>query len=185
MASIDRSRVEKEPRGPHRLTLAVYGHFLKHNIPPLRVLKEFQVARMDDFPEGKVITADTFVAGEKVNIAGTSKGRGFAGVIKRHGFHGGNETHGSMFHRKAASGGGTDAARVFPGARRPGHMGAEQVTIKGLTIFRADGEKNLLVVKGAVPGPNGGMVVITKVYRQNIERGKGRYVTFTALEKAR
>ncbi|HEY3380076.1 MAG TPA: 50S ribosomal protein L3 [Armatimonadota bacterium] len=179
----DRSAVTQEPRGPHRLTLAVYGHFLKNNIPPLRFLKEFRVAVLDDFAEGQEIKADIFNAGEKVNVIGTSKGRGFAGVMKRHGFHGGNETHGSMFHRKAASGGATDAARVFPGARRPGHMGAAQVTVKGLTVVRADADRNLLVIKGAVPGPNGGVVVVTMPDRPTIERGKGRYVTFTALEK--
>ena len=180
----DRTKVEKEPRGPHRLTLAEYGHFLKHNVPPLRYLKEFRVVAPEDFTEGQQILADLFAAGDKVNVTGTSKGRGFAGVVKRYGFKGGRQTHGSMFHRKPASGGATDAARVLPGARRPGHMGAEQVTIKGLTIVRADAEKNLLVVKGAVPGPNGGMVVVTMPERISIERGKGRYVTFTALEKA-
>ena len=180
----DRSKVEKEPRGPHRLTLAMYGHFLKHNLPPLRFLKEFRVAAMDNYAEGQEIRAEIFDAGDKVNVIGTSKGRGFAGGIKRHHFHGGNETHGSMFHRKPASGGATDAARVFPGSRRPGHMGASQVTVKGLTVVRADAARNLLVIKGAVPGPNGGLVVVTMPERAHIERGKGRYLTFTALEKA-
>ncbi|MHB9133403.1 MAG: 50S ribosomal protein L3 [Armatimonadota bacterium] len=179
----DRSKIEKEPRGPHRLTMAMYGHFHKRNIPPLRYLKEFNVAAMDDFAEGQEIRADQFAAGDKVNVIGTTKGRGFAGVIKRHHFHGGNATHGSMFHRKAASGGATDAARVFKGSRRPGHMGADQVTIKGLTVIRADADKNLLVIKGAVPGPNGGLVVVTMTERPQIERGKGRFITFTALEK--
>lgn len=180
----DRTEVVKEPRGPHRLTLAVYGHFAKRNLPPLRFLKEFRVATPDDFAEGAEIRADIFAAGEKVNVTGTSKGRGFAGVVKRYGFRGGRATHGSMFHRKPASGGATDAARVFPGARRPGHMGAEQVTIKGLTVVRADAEKNVLVIKGAVPGPIGGFVVVTMPARVSVERGKGRFVTFTALEKS-
>lgn len=180
----EHTAVEKEPRGPHRLTLALYGHFTKNNLPPLRHLKEFRVTALAEFPEGQEIRADLFTVGEKVDISGTSKGRGFAGVIKRYGFHGGNATHGSMFHRKPASGGATDPARVFPGVRRPGHMGAEKVTVKGLTVIRADAEKNVLVVKGAVPGPNGGLVVVTLPDRPVIERGKGRYVTFTALEKA-
>lgn len=179
----DRSKIEKEPRGPHRLTLAAYGHFLRVNVPPLRHLKEFRVAAPDQFSEGQEIRADIFEVGEKVNVSGTSKGRGFAGVVKRYGFKGGRATHGSMFHRKPASGGATDAARVFPGARRPGHMGAEQVTVKNLKIIRADAEKNMLVVQGAVPGPNGSLVVVTMPDRAEIERGKGRYVTFTALEK--
>ncbi len=179
----DRSKVEKEPRGPHRLTLAMYGHFLKVNVPPLRYLHEFQVAAMDDFPEGKEVRADLFAAGDKVDVSGISKGHGFAGVVKRYGFRGGRATHGSMFHRKPASGGATDAARVFAGARRPGHMGAEQVTVKGLTVVRADAEKNLLVIKGAVPGPIGGLLVVTLPDRPVIEKGKGKFVTFTALEK--
>jgi 50S ribosomal protein uL3 len=181
--SSDRSKIEKEPRGPHRLTLAMYGHFQKHHLTPLRFLKEFRVADLDHFTEGMEIRSDVFAAGDKVNVIGTSKGCGFAGGMKRHHFHGGNETHGSMFHRKPASGGATDAARVFPGARRPGHMGADQVTVKGLTIIRADAEKNLLVIKGAVPGANGGLVVVIMPERSSVERGKGRYVTFTALEK--
>lgn len=179
----DHVKIEKEPRGPHRLTLAVYGHFLKHNVQPLRFLKEFRVANTTEFTEGQEIRADVFNTGDKVNITGTSKGRGFAGVIKRYNFHGGNATHGSMFHRKPASGGATDAARVFPGSRRPGHMGAEQVTVKGLTVVRSDAGKNLLVIKGAVPGPTGGFVVVTMPERPTLERGKGRFVTFTALEK--
>jgi len=178
----DHGKVAQEPRGPHRLTLAVYGHFLKHGVPPLRHLKEFKVASMEDFAPGQVITANLFAAGEKVTVAGISKGRGFAGVVKRYGFRGGRATHGSMFHRKPASAGATDAARIFKGARRPGHMGAEQVTVKNLEVVRTDGERNLLVLKGAVPGPNGGLLVVTLPDRPQIERGKGRFVTFTALE---
>jgi large subunit ribosomal protein L3 len=179
----NRSKINKEPRGPHRLTLAEYGHFLKHNVPPLRFLQEFRVASPDEFPEGKELRADLFAIGDKVDIAGTSKGRGFAGVVKRYGFRGGRATHGSMFHRKPASGNATDPARIFPGSRRPGHMGAERVTVKGLQVVRADAEKNMLVVKGAVPGPNGGLVVVTQPVRPAVERGKGKLVTFTALEK--
>jgi len=178
----DRSKVEKEPRGPHRLTLAVYGHFLKHNVPPLRYLKEFRVEKLDDYAEGVEIRADVFAPGEKVDVSGISKGRGFAGVMKRYGFKGGKASHGSMFHRKPASGGATDAARVFRGSRRPGHMGAEQVTVKNIEVVRADAERNLLVLKGAVPGPVGGLLVVTLPERAAIERGKGRFVTFTALE---
>ncbi len=181
----NRSKIEK-PNGLHRsnrLTLAQYGHFRSHNVPPLRFLKEFNVAALDEFPEGKEIKADIFEVGEKVNVIGTSKGKGFAGGMKRYHFKGGKASHGSMHHRKTSSGGATDAARVFPGSRRPGHMGDEQVTIKGLTVVRTDAEKNMLVIKGAVPGPAGGLVVVTMPVRVDLERGKGKYVTFTALEK--
>ena len=149
-----------------------------------RFVREMRVDQTDEYHVGQELTVERFSVGQIVDVIGVSKGKGFQGVIKRHRHHGGAATHGSMFHRKAASGGATDAARVFPGSRRPGHMGAAQVTVKGLTIIRADAEKNLLVVKGAVPGPNGGIVVVTLPKRIAIERGKGRYVTFTALEKA-
>lgn len=160
----------------------MYGHFLKANLPPLRHLKEFRVAQLDDFEDGQEIRADAFAAGEKVDISGITKGRGFAGVMKRYGFKGGKASHGSMHHRKPASGGATDAARVFPGARRPGHMGADKVTVKNLEVVRADAERNMLVIKGAVPGPVGGLLVVTMPEKPVIERGKGKFVTFTALE---
>jgi large subunit ribosomal protein L3 len=182
-ANKEHGAVARTTRGNSKLNLATFGHFKKANLAPLRHLKEFKVTSFDEYSEGMEITAAIFEAGEKVNIAGTSKGRGFAGVIKRFGFHGGKASHGSMHHRKPASAGATDAARVFAGAKRPGHMGAETVTTKGLTVIKADAEKNMLVVKGAVPGPNGGLVTITCPKRQIIERGKGKFVTFTELEK--
>lgn len=180
----DHGKILNKPRGMHRLTLANFGHFKAHNVPALRFLKEFRLASPDEYTEGQELRADLFTAGEKVNVTGTSKGRGFAGGMKRHNFRGGNATHGSMHHRKSASGGATDAARVFPGARRPGHMGAEQVTVKSLTVVRADAEKNMLVLKGAVPGPNGGMVIVTMPERAAANTQRGRLVTFTALENA-
>lgn len=188
---VSRQHEQRRKNGTHgavketamrRLTLAEYGHCVKADVPALRHLKEFRVAAPDDFPVGTEIRADIFVAGDKVDVSGTSKGRGFAGVVKRYGFRGGRATHGSMFHRKPASAGATDAARVFKNSRRPGHMGAEKVTVKGLTIVRADAEKNMLVIKGAVPGPVGGLVVITMPEKIAVERGKGKLVTFTALE---
>ena len=178
----EHGKVERKTKGNSKLNLATFGHFKRADLAPLRHLKEFKVTAPENFTEGMEITAEIFTEGEKVNVSGTSKGRGFAGVIKRYGFHGGKATHGSMHHRKAASGGATDAARVFAGSRRPGHMGAEKVTTKGLTVVRADKDRNMLVIKGAVPGPNGGLVTITCPERQNIERGKGKFITFTELE---
>jgi large subunit ribosomal protein L3 len=103
-----------------------------------------------------------FKPGDKVKVTGTSKGRGFQGVVKRHHFHGGPQSHGSMVHRKPQSSGATDAARTFKGVKKPGHMGAERVTQKGLTVVRVDAERNLLLVRGAVPGANGGLLIIAK-----------------------
>ena len=95
-------------------------------------------------------------------MTGISKGKGFAGAMKRWHFHGGEATHGSMFHRKPASGGATDAARTFKGVRRPGHMGNKQITQRGLSVFRVDAFRNIILIAGSIPGPNGGIVTITK-----------------------
>lgn len=109
---------------------------------------------------GDEITVSIFEAGEHVAVTGVSKGKGFQGVVKRFHFGGGPRTHGSMIYRKPQSAGATDAARIFKGTKRPGHMGHEQVTVKGLSVVRVDAERNLLLVRGAVPGPNGNLVMV-------------------------
>ena len=111
------------------------------------------------------VTADIFAIGERVVVSGTSKGKGFAGVVKRYHFHGGDMTHGSMVHRKPQSGGATDAARTFKGNKKPGRMGGERVTQFGLKVVRFDVADNLLFVRGAVPGPDGALVEVTKARR--------------------
>ena len=134
------------------------------DVPLLRTLREIRTEDLSDFEVGQTITAtDVLKPGDKVKVTGVSKGKGFAGVVKRFHFHGGDMTHGSMIHRKPQSSGATDAARTFKGTRKPGHMGAEQVTVRGLTIVRIDSEKNLVLVKGAVPGANGGFLTISKI----------------------
>jgi len=138
------------------------GHFKRAGVTPRRYLREFRLGAEDGPSEGDELRADLFAVGEKVDISGISKGKGFSGAMKRHGFRGGPATHGSMSHRRPGTSGGTDAARVFKGTKKPGHMGAVRKTIKGLTVVRVDKEKNLLVVKGAVPGPPGGLVEITQ-----------------------
>ena len=135
---------------------------------PTRVLKEF---RIEDGSEStnvgdKVLVGDQFSANDLVNVIGVSKGRGFAGFMKRHGFGGGRATHGSMFHRAPGSiGASAYPSRVIKGTRMAGHMGTERVTVKNLTVVSVDAEQNLLLVYGAVPGPNGGVVLIKKVKR--------------------
>jgi large subunit ribosomal protein L3 len=138
------------------------GHFSKAGVAPQRHLREFSLSKEKELAVGAQLRADVFTVGERVDIAGTSKGKGFSGAMKRHNMHGGPATHGSMSHRRPASGGGTDAARVFKGVKKPGHMGAVRRTTKGLEVVRVDAEKNLLLVKGAVPGPTGGLVEITQ-----------------------
>jgi large subunit ribosomal protein L3 len=140
------------------------GHFAKFGATPMRNLAEFPLLAEGDLPvAGTLLTVDgLFKAGDPIKIQGTTKGRGFSGVIKRHGFKGQKASHGQKIHRKPASNGATDPARTFPGARRPGRFGNELVTQKGLEVVEVDATRNLLVVKGAVPGANGGLLRIEK-----------------------
>jgi len=148
---------------PRRVNKPVAGHFAKAGVAPKRYLREFRVGEIGDLQVGQEIRADIFQPGDKVSVTGVSKGKGFAGAVKRWHFHGGPKSHGSMVHRKPQSGGATDAARTFKGVRRPGRMGGETVTTRGLQIVRVDLEKNLLLVKGAVPGANGGLIIVSKM----------------------
>lgn len=138
------------------------GNFSKAGVAPKRYLKEFRVDEIDDVAVGQEFKADIFQPGDKIRVTGTSKGKGFAGAVKRWHFHGGDMTHGCMVHRKPQSGGATDAARTFKGVKRPGRMGGDTVTTRGLKVVRVDAEKNLLLIKGAIPGANGGLVVVSK-----------------------
>lgn len=150
---------------PGRVGKPLTGHFKKAAIPPCRILREFGCEQdAESVKVGDHIqVAQVFQPKDKVEISGTSKGRGFAGLIKRHHFGGGAATHGSMFHRAPGSiGASAFPSRVLPGMRAAGHMGNEKVTVQNLQVVRVLGEENLLVVKGAVPGRNGGYVVIMK-----------------------
>lgn len=151
----------------HRLNSPSKGHLAAHGVKtPKRILREIAIDEGEMLAEGDEFKADIFAAGDKVAVTGISKGKGFAGVVKRYGWHGHNRTHGaSTSHRKPASGGATDAARTFKGSGKPGHMGDVQVTQQGLCIVRVDLDKNLLLVKGAVPGANGGLVMVKKFKR--------------------
>jgi large subunit ribosomal protein L3 len=147
----------------NRLNRPEQGHLAKAGVQPRRVLKEFGIQDGASVSVGDVITAgDVFTVGEKVCVVGVSKGKGFAGVVKRYHFHGADMTHGSMIHRKPMSGGATDAARTFKGHKNPGRMGNEQVTQQGVRVVRIDLEKGLVLIKGAVPGANGGLLSIEK-----------------------
>ena len=138
------------------------GHFAKAGVEPMRNLSDFRLAEAEGLEPGAQVTVGIFKAGDKVAVTAVSKGRGFAGVVKRHGFRGGPAAHGSMSHRRPASSGATAPARVFAGTKKPGHMGAVRVTVRGLQVFQVDEGNNLLVLKGAVPGPVGGLVRITQ-----------------------
>ena len=146
-----------------KVTKPLLGHFKKAGVKPCRFLEEFPIAPDAPVAVGDFVTVAIFQKGEKVKITGTSKGRGFSGVMKRWSFSGQPDSHGSHFHRKPASHGPQGPQRVIPGARLPGRYGGETITVKGVTIVDVLPEHHLLVVKGSVPGPNGGLVRIEKM----------------------
>jgi large subunit ribosomal protein L3 len=155
-------------RGRGEANAPARKHFEKHGgAKPTRFIQEFRLTADGDEPAaGSVLTvANLFAAGDNIKVIGSSKGRGFAGVIKRHGFKGQKASHGSKIHRVPASNGATDPARTFPGAKRPGRMGCDRITQPGLKIIEVDEGRNLLIVKGAVPGAPGGLLRIEKSSR--------------------
>jgi large subunit ribosomal protein L3 len=155
-----------EERAPKRINKPMKGHFEKAGIPPTRILREFRLDGDDSAAEvnvGDKVLVDQFSENDLVDVVGTSKGRGFAGFIKRHGFAGGRASHGSMFHRAPGSiGASAFPSRVIKGTRMAGHMGVERNTIKNLRVVKVNTEDNIILVKGAVPGPNGAYVLIRK-----------------------
>jgi large subunit ribosomal protein L3 len=153
-----------EEKAPKRTNKPMQGHFAKAGIPPTRILREFRVnGGGDEVNVGDTVLVDQFAVNDLVEVIGTSKGRGFAGFIKRHGFGGGRATHGSMFHRAPGSiGASAFPSRVIKGTRMAGHMGVERQTIKSLRVVRVNAEENILLIRGAVPGPTGAYVLIKK-----------------------
>jgi len=153
-----------EEMGNKRPSKPLIGHYSKSGIPPAKVLREFRFREQEEVKEGDQFFVDIFQVGDRVCVIGTSKGKGFAGVMKRWGFHGGKESHGSMFHRAPGSiGASAFPSRVEKGKKLPGQMGNERVTVKNLTVVEADRDNNLLMVKGAVPGASGVYLMIKKV----------------------
>ncbi|MGB5294257.1 MAG: 50S ribosomal protein L3, partial [Thermoanaerobaculia bacterium] len=155
-----------EERPARRVTKPQTGHFEKAGVAPMRRLVEFDVDSEDDSKAGDQVKVDIFSVDEFVDVVGTSKGKGFQGVIKRHGFGGGKATHGSMFHRAPGSiGQASDPSRVFPGTKLPGQTGNVRVTKKNLRVVKIDEERNLLYLRGAVPGPKNGYVAVKRAKR--------------------
>ncbi|MBI2264369.1 MAG: 50S ribosomal protein L3 [Armatimonadetes bacterium] len=149
-------------RNEKKLSKPDRGYFAKRKVAAARHLREFPLSESDTgtLSVGQELRADIFQVGEKVDVIGISKGKGFAGGMKRWGFSGGGASHGSMIHRQPASGGETNAARVVKGKRGPGRLGGSRVTVQGLSVVQVDGKKNLLLVRGAVPGANGNLVMV-------------------------
>ena len=153
-----------EEKRPHKVTKPEKGTFDKAGVAPVHHLREFRVEDLETYPVGSAVTVELFEAGETVNVTGTSKGKGFAGVVKRHNFNRGPQSHGaSLFHRRPGSSGASSyPGHVFKGKKMPGQMGNEKVTVKNLKIFAVDPEHNLLIVKGSIPGATKSLVFIRK-----------------------
>lgn len=149
----------------HKVTKPLAGQFKKRGIAPLKHVREFPVGPDEKLQVGDQVKVDAFTSGDRVDVTGRSKGKGFQGVIKRHNFHRSFMGHGSKYHRGVGSLQGRDASRVFPGRPMPGHMGDERVTTRGLRVVSVDPEKNLLLVHGAVPGPRGSLVMVREATR--------------------
>jgi large subunit ribosomal protein L3 len=145
---------EKQVNKPAR------GHFKKANVKPLRYIKEFRVKDIEAYEIGQELKADQFNPGDIVDVVGTSKGKGFAGAVKRHNFARGSMGHGSKYHRRPGSLAAKGPARVFKGRKLPGHLGRERVTVQGLKVVKVYPERNLILIKGSIPGPRKGLVII-------------------------
>ncbi len=147
-----------------KLTKPLRGMFTQRGVKPFRVLREVRVAQEEQLEVGQSITADVFAKGDRVDVVGVSKGKGFAGTIKRHNFGGQRDSHGvSLMHRAVGSIGSSNIARVMRGKRMPGRLGGARATVRGLRVVSVDKERNLLLIRGALPGPRGSLVVVRKV----------------------
>ena len=170
--SAERDGVERvqiglvEDRPAKNVTQPMVGHFKKAGVAPMRRLAEVEVAADSELTPGDEVNVSIFQVDDYVDVSGTSKGKGFQGVVKRHGFRGGGASHGSMFHRRPGSiGQASDPSRVFPGMRLPGRMGGDSVTVKNLTVVKVDEAQSLLFLRGAVPGVRNGVLTIRKAKR--------------------
>lgn len=155
-----------EERPENKVNKPLKGHFYRAGVKPNRYLREMRTEDLDSYQVGQQIKADLFVPGDVVDVVGTSKGKGFAGGIKRHGFHRGPMGHGSKYHRRPGAAGAKGPARVFKGRKMPGRLGAVRVTIQNLEVMKVDSENNLLAVRGAVPGPRGSLLFIREAVKR-------------------
>jgi large subunit ribosomal protein L3 len=183
-----------------KVTKPQAGHFAKNNVPPVKIVKEFPVElagakkaqegeeTSNGVKAGDKVLVDIFSDDKYVDVVGTSKGRGFAGVVRRHNFGGGPKSHGHMFQVQGSIGASSFPSRVFPGQRMPGHMGVDRVTVRNLRIRGIDLDENLIMVEGAVPGPRDGYVLISKAKAPPRERrgfaGSGTVDPLKASKKA-
>ena len=159
------------PQKSQRLSKAALGHFKKAGVDPVAELQEFRTNGDNGLNVGDVLTVDRFDAGQKIDVVGISKGRGFQGVVKRYGFDGGPASHGSMFHRRGGSFGMCQwPGHVIKGKKMPGHMGDVRRTVQNLQIVKVDAEKNLILIKGSVPGSRGSLVTVRTAVKQKASK---------------
>ncbi|MCP4203125.1 MAG: 50S ribosomal protein L3 [bacterium] len=152
-----------DEKAPRSVPKPMQGHFGKAGVAAMRKLEEFRIEGEEEYKAGDQVKASIFTEEDYVDVIGTAKGKGFQGVMKRHGFGGGGATHGSMFHRAPGSiGQASDPSRVFPGIKLPGRMGGKPVTVKNLRVEKVDEEKNLIYLRGSVPGPRNGYISIRR-----------------------
>ena len=154
-----------------RVSRALAGHYKKNNGEPRRWIREFRDG-IEGVDAGQTITVGDFAAGDRVDVVGVSKGHGFSGGIKRHNFSGGGASHGSMIHRQPASNGDTNAGRTVKGSRRPGHFGMDRTTHQNLEVIRADAERNLLLVRGPVPGAKNGLLIVSQTVKPSLRKAQ-------------
>jgi large subunit ribosomal protein L3 len=160
--------IEKKER---KTTKALAGHFKKSGATPKQILREIRVPDSSSYQVGQTLSVENFKNVNWVDVEGISKGKGFQGVVRRHGFKGGRNSHGSMFHRAPGGiGASSDPSRVYPGTRMPGHMGSQRSTTLNLRVVKVDSDRNLIFVNGAVPGANGGIISI----RPSVKKKKGK-----------
>lgn len=165
-------QVGSEPVSDNKVNRPLRGHFARAGVKPHRILREFRVDDPSEYQEGSTLGVDTFSEGQRVDVIGISKGKGFAGGVKRHGFGRGPMSHGSHHHRAPGShGASADPSRVFKGRKLPGRMGADRVTAENLEVVRVDAEKNVLLIRGAVPGPRGSLVTVQQSKKQSKKQG--------------
>ena len=157
----DAVQIGYRPQKEHRLSKAALGHFKKAGVEPVAELQEFRTNGDNELSVGDILTVEKFEEGQKIDVIGTSKGRGFQGVVKRHGFSGGPASHGSMFHRRGGSYGMCQwPGHVIKGKKMPGHMGDARRTVQNLQVVKVVAEKNLILIKGSVPGSRGSLVTV-------------------------
>jgi large subunit ribosomal protein L3 len=162
-----------DPIPERKLNRPRLGHFKKHGCPPMRVVREFRVQDVEGRESGATLDVTLFVVGEIVDVIGVSKGRGFAGTMKRHHSSRGPETHGSRYHRRPGSmGGSSDPSRVWKGKKLPGQMGNQRVTMRNLKVVKIDLERNLLLVRGAVPGHSDGYIMVAKSKKESMRAAR-------------